>query len=134
MPCVFLSRPSSVLPCSSRHAYPAQPFPQSVSKFLVCPRGPHLCFSDCSFFSIFPKLVQQSDRNCPWKVCQYSSCCKIWQKNRATSEVRETLHVDQNSFLKLTKISVKPSKIDERSRARRGAAQLETPGPIPAGR
>ena len=27
MPCVFLSRPSSVLPCSSRHAYPAQAFP-----------------------------------------------------------------------------------------------------------
>jgi len=29
MPCVFLSRPSSVLPCSSRHAYPAQAFPQA---------------------------------------------------------------------------------------------------------
>ena len=27
MPCVFLSRPSSVLPCSSRHAYSAQAFP-----------------------------------------------------------------------------------------------------------
>ena len=30
MPCVFLSRPSSVLPCSSRHAYPAQDFPETV--------------------------------------------------------------------------------------------------------
>jgi len=27
MPCISLSRPSSVLPCSSRHAYPAQAFP-----------------------------------------------------------------------------------------------------------
>mmetsp|Transcript_100149 Transcript_100149/g.161454 ORF Transcript_100149/g.161454 Transcript_100149/m.161454 type:complete len:227 (-) Transcript_100149:1039-1719(-) len=31
MPCVFLSRPSSVLPCSSRHAYPAQAFPANES-------------------------------------------------------------------------------------------------------
>ena len=29
MPCVFLSRPSSVLPCSSRHAYSAQAFPEN---------------------------------------------------------------------------------------------------------
>ena len=32
MPCVFLSRPSSVLPCSSRHAYPAQAFPTKKRK------------------------------------------------------------------------------------------------------
>jgi len=31
MPCVFLSRPSSVLPCSSRHAYPAQAFPHTYT-------------------------------------------------------------------------------------------------------
>jgi len=31
MPCVFLSRPSSVLPCSSRHAYPAQAFPNILT-------------------------------------------------------------------------------------------------------
>jgi len=34
MPCVFLSRPSSVLPCSSRHAYPAQAFPDGSSTAL----------------------------------------------------------------------------------------------------
>ena len=34
MPCVFLSRPSSVLPYSSRHAYPAQAFPQQKASWL----------------------------------------------------------------------------------------------------
>ena len=32
MPCVFLSRPSSVLPCSFRHAYPAQAFPSCMGR------------------------------------------------------------------------------------------------------
>ena len=39
MPFVFLSQPSSVLPCSSRHAYPAQAFPQPPPHTETWPHG-----------------------------------------------------------------------------------------------
>jgi len=52
MPCVFLSRPSSVLPCSSRHAYPAQAFPLCMwHRSVNCAVGAILLFKSKSLFS-----------------------------------------------------------------------------------